>query len=100
MVMMMMMMLMMMMMIMIMIMDHDDCKCGATSGLGEQSANLETRQTSQGRSMGLHAFVVLYTFDVAKPSSSTRESIASFAECRPLGSSSSAEVSIACHEYS
>jgi len=42
-------------------------------GWGEQSANLETRQTSQGRSMGLHAFVVLYTFDVAKPSSSTEK---------------------------
>jgi hypothetical protein len=42
-------------------------------GWGEQSANLETRQTSQGRSMGLHAFVVLYTCDVAKPSSSTEK---------------------------
>ena len=41
-----------------------------------QSTNFETKQMSQGRSMGLQAFVLLYTlytFDVAKPASSTEK---------------------------
>ena len=100
MVMMMMMLLMMMMMIMIMIMDHDDCKCGATSGLGRTICKSWNEANKSGKKHGSACFCCIVHLRCSKAIKQHRESIASFAECRPLGSSSSAEVSIACHEYS
>ena len=73
---------------------------GKTSKRWKRFPSSWNKASKSGKKHGSACFCCIVHLRCSKAIKQHRESIASFAECRPLGSSSSAEVSIACHEYS